>query len=100
MWPNARISVMGSETAAEVLASVKRDGMAARGHEWSKREVRAFKKKIQDQVEKQSHPYYATARLWDDGIIDPAATREVLGIGLATASNGPVEDTKFGVFRM
>jgi 3-methylcrotonyl-CoA carboxylase beta subunit len=100
MWPNARISVMGSETAAEVLAIVKRDSMAAKGKEWARREELAFKKEVGVQVEKQSLPYYATARLWDDGIIDPATTREVLGIGLATVSNGPAEDTKYGVFRM
>lgn len=100
MWPNARIGVMGSDTAAEILASVKRDNMQARDEAWDKGAEKAFKKKIRDQFEHQGHPYYATARLWDDGIIDPIATRDILGMGLATVSNGPIEATEYSVFRM
>lgn len=100
MWPNARISVMGGEQAAGVMAQVKRDGMALRGEDWSAEEEAAFKQPIQEQYETQGHPYYASARLWDDGIIDPAQTREVLGLGLSAALNKPIEETKFGVFRM
>jgi 3-methylcrotonyl-CoA carboxylase beta subunit len=101
MWPNARISVMGGEQAASVLATVKRDGIELKGGKWSKDEEDAFKKPIRDQYEHQGHPYYATARLWDDGIIDPADTRRVLGLGLATAENAPLEQGgRFGVFRM
>ncbi|MFY0663274.1 MAG: methylcrotonoyl-CoA carboxylase [Natronospirillum sp.] len=100
MWPNARISVMGGEQAAGVMAQVKRDGMAARGETWTAEEEAAFKQPIQEQYETQGHPYYASARLWDDGIIDPAQTREVLGLGLSAALNKPIEETKFGVFRM
>jgi 3-methylcrotonyl-CoA carboxylase beta subunit len=99
-WPNARISVMGGEQAASVLATVKRDGIEKDGGKWSKEEEEAFKAPIRDQYERQGHPYYATARLWDDGVIDPADTRRVLGLALATAMNAPVEETKFGVFRM
>jgi 3-methylcrotonyl-CoA carboxylase beta subunit len=100
MWPNARISVMGGEQAASVLATVKRDGMEAKGGQWSADEETAFKAPIKAQYETQGHPYYATARLWDDGIIDPADTRRVLALGLAAARNAPVTDVKFGVFRM
>ncbi len=100
MWPNARISVMGGEQAANVLAQVRRDGKAARGESWSARAERAFKAPILDQYATQGHPYYATARLWDDGIIDPADTRLVLGLGLSAALNAPIEKTTFGVFRM
>jgi 3-methylcrotonyl-CoA carboxylase beta subunit len=100
MWPNARISVMGSETAAAVLAQVKRDALAAQGKDWSVEEEAAFRQPIREQYEMQGHPYYATARLWDDGVIDPADTRMVLGLGLAVAANAPVEPTRFGVFRM
>lgn len=100
MWPNARISVMGGEQAASVLATVKRDGMEARGEEWSADEEAAFKDPILDQYETQGHPYYATARLWDDGIIDPKDTRTVLGLGISASLNAPIEPTKFGVFRM
>ncbi len=100
MWPNARISVMGGEQAASVLATVKRDGIEAKGGQWSAEEEDAFKSPIRQQYEVQGHPYYATARLWDDGIIDPADTRRVLALGLSTAMNKPIEDTKFGVFRM
>jgi 3-methylcrotonyl-CoA carboxylase beta subunit len=100
MWPNARISVMGGEQAASVLATVRRDGIEAKGGTWSAEEEDAFKQPIRDQYERQGHPYYASARLWDDGVIDPAQTRDVLGLGLSAAMNAPIEDTRFGVFRM
>jgi 3-methylcrotonyl-CoA carboxylase beta subunit len=100
MWPNARISVMGGEQAASVLATVRRDGMAASGKAWSKEEEDAFKAPIRAQYETQGHPYYATARLWDDGVIDPAQTRRVLGLAISASQNAPVEKTRFGVFRM
>ena len=100
MWPNARISVMGGEQAASVLATVKRDGIEAKGGQWSAAEEEAFKAPIKQQYEEQGHPYYATARLWDDGVIDPADTRRVLALGLSAALNTPTPDTKFGVFRM
>ena len=100
MWPNARISVMGGEQAASVLAQVKRDGMEARGQKWSAGEEEAFRKPIREQYETQGHPYYATARIWDDGIIDPADTRTVLGLGISASLNAPPEKTEFGVFRM
>ena len=100
MWPNARISVMGGEQAASVLATVRRDGMEAAGKRWSKEEEEAFKAPIREQYETQGHPYYASARLWDDGIIDPADTRRALGLALSAAMNAPVEETKFGIFRM
>jgi 3-methylcrotonyl-CoA carboxylase beta subunit len=100
MWPNARISVMGGEQAASVLATVKRDGIELKGGEWNAAEEEAFKAPIRKQYEVQGHPYYATARLWDDGIIDPADTHRVLALGLAASRNAPIEDTKFGLFRM
>ena len=100
MWPNARISVMGGEQAASVLATVKRDGIEAKGGTWSAEEEEAFKAPIRQQYEDQGHPYYASARLWDDGVIDPVDTRRVLALGLSAARNAPIEDTKFGVFRM
>jgi len=100
MWPNARISVMGGEQAASVLATVRRDGIEGKGGTWSKEEEEAFKSPIREQYEVQGHPYYASARLWDDGVIDPAQTRDVLGLGLAACMNSPIEDTRFGVFRM
>ena len=100
MWPNARISVMGGEQAASVLATVKRDGIEAAGKSWSKDEEEAFKAPIRAQYETQGHPYYASARLWDDGIIDPADTRRVLGLALSASMNAPAEETKFGIFRM
>ena len=100
MWPNARISVMGGEQAASVLAQVRRDNLAARGQDWPAAEEEAFKAPLRDQFEDQGHPYYATARLWDDGIIDPADTRRVLGLSLSAALNAPIERTRFGVFRM
>jgi 3-methylcrotonyl-CoA carboxylase beta subunit len=99
-WPNARISVMGGEQAASVLATVKRDGIEARKGTWSKEEEEAFKAPIREQYERQGHPYYASARLWDDGVIDPADTRRVLALALAATRNAPLEDTRFGVFRM
>ena len=100
MWPNARICVMGGEQAAGVLATVKRDGIEARGGTWSAEEEAVFKQPILDQFGAQSHPYYASARLWDDGVIDPADTRRVLALGLSASLNAPIEDTKFGIFRM
>ena len=100
MWPNARISVMGGEQAASVLATVKRDGIEAKGGTWSVGEEDAFKAPIRTQYEVQGHPYFATARLWDDGIIDPADTRRVLALGLSASLNAPIADTTFGVFRM
>ncbi|MEO6353268.1 MAG: carboxyl transferase domain-containing protein [Burkholderiaceae bacterium] len=100
MWPNARISVMGGDQAAGVLATVKRDGIELKGGEWSAEEEAAFKQPIKEQYEHQGHPYYASARLWDDGVIDPADTRTVLGLGLSAALNAPIPDTKFGLFRM
>ncbi|AKH19410.1 carboxyl transferase domain-containing protein [Sedimenticola thiotaurini] len=100
MWPNARVSVMGGEQAANVLGQIKRDALEGRGENWSAEEEEAFKAPIRDQYERQGHPYYASARLWDDGIIDPADTRTVLGLGLSAALNAPVEKTRFGIFRM
>ncbi len=100
MWPNARISVMGGEQAAAVLAQVRRDGLAARGEDWQETEEEAFKAPIRAQYEAQGHPYYASARLWDDGIVDPAETRLVLALSIAAALNAPIEKTRFGVFRM
>jgi 3-methylcrotonyl-CoA carboxylase beta subunit len=99
-WPNARISVMGGEQAASVLATVKRDGIEAKKGTWSKEEEDAFKSPIREQYERQGHPYYASARLWDDGVIDPADTRRVLGLALAATLNSPAEPTRYGVFRM
>src|SRR5580700_3962104 len=100
MWPNARISVMGGEQAAAVLATVRRDGMAARGQEWPAAEEEDFKAPIRAQYETQGHPYYASARLWDDGIIDPAETRMTLALAISASLNAPIEPTRFGVFRM
>ncbi|WP_374412917.1 carboxyl transferase domain-containing protein [Hydrogenophaga sp.] len=100
MWPNARISVMGGEQAASVLATVRRDGIEAKGGQWSAEEEAAFKAPIKEQYEVQGHPYYATARLWDDGVIDPADTRRVLALGLSASLNAPIPETKFGLFRM
>ena len=100
MWPNARISVMGGEQAASVLAQVKRDGIEKAGNAWSHGEEEAFKAPIRAQYEVQGHPYYASARLWDDGVIDPADTRMVLGLGLSASLNAPIERSQFGVFRM
>ncbi len=100
MWPNARICVMGGEQAASVLATVRRDGIEAKGGSWSAAEEAAFKQPLLDQFAHQSHPYFASARLWDDGVIDPADTRRVLALGLSAALNTPIPDTRFGVFRM
>ena len=100
MWPNARISVMGGTQAASVLAQVRRDGMEAQGKTWPAEAEEAFMAPIKQQYETQGHPYYATARLWDDGIIDPADTRMVLGLGLSAALNAPIAPSRFGLFRM
>ena len=101
MWPNARISVMGGEQAASVLATVKRDGIEGKGGSWSAEQEAAFKQPILDQFEHQAHPYFASARLWDDGVIDPADTRRVLALALSASLNAPIPDApKFGVFRM
>jgi len=99
-WPNSRISVMGGEQAANVLAQVKRDQKERAGETWPEEEEAAFKQPILDQYEEQGHPYYASARLWDDGVIDPAQTREVLGLAISAALNRAIEETRFGVFRM
>ena len=99
-WPNSRISVMGGEQAAGVLATVKRDGIERTGGSWTAEEEAEFKRPTIEMFERQSHPLYASARLWDDGIVDPRRTREVLALSLSAALNAPVEETKFGVFRM
>ena len=100
MWPNARISVMGGEQAASVLATVKRDGMEARGESWSAEDEEAFKAPIREKYEAEGSPYYSTARLWDDGVIAPSQTRDVVGLALSACLNAPIEKTRFGVFRM
>ncbi len=100
MWPNARISVMGGEQAATVLATIRRDGLEARGEEWSTEDEAAFMGPIRAQYEEQGHPYFASARLWDDGIIDPVDTRLVLGLSISASLNAPIPETPFGVFRM
>ena len=100
MWPNARISVMGGEQAAGVMAQVTKDNLARKGESMSDEQEQQLKQPIVDQYEKQGHPYYASARLWDDGIIDPAQTRDVLGLSIAASLNAPIEDSRFGVFRM
>ena len=100
MWPNARICVMGGEQAAAVLATVRRDGIEGKGGTWSADEEAKFKQPILDQFEHQSHPYYASARLWDDGVIDPADTRRMLALGIRTSLNAPIPEPKFGIFRM
>jgi 3-methylcrotonyl-CoA carboxylase beta subunit len=100
-WPNSRISVMGGEQAASVLATVRRDALEARGETWPAEEEAAFKAPIRERFETEGDPYYATARLWDDGIIDPAQTRDVLGLAISAALNAPIpERARFGVFRM
>jgi len=99
-WPNARISVMGGEQAASVLATVKRGQLEAAGGGWAAEEEEAFKQPIREQYERQGHPYYASARLWDDGVIDPLETRRILALCLATVRNAPEADTRFGLFRM
>ena len=91
---------MGGEQAASVLATVRRDSLAAKGENWTAEQEELFKKPIREQYEHQGHPTFATARLWDDGIIDPAETRTVLGLSISAALNAPIEDTRFGVFRM
>ena len=100
MWPNARIGVMGGEQAASVLATVRRDGIEAKGGTWSAADEAAFKQPILDQFAEQAHPYFASARLWDDGVIDPADTRRVLALGLSASLNAPIGEPRFGVFRM
>jgi len=100
MWPNARISVMGGEQAATVLATIRRDAIEAKGGAWSPDEEAAFKAPLRSQYEREGHPYYASARLWDDGVIDPADTRQVLALGISAALHQPIEPTRFGVFRM
>jgi 3-methylcrotonyl-CoA carboxylase beta subunit len=101
MWPNARISVMGGEQASLVLSTVKRDGLQGRGEDWPKQEQEEFEKEIREQYETQGHPYFATARLWDDGIIDPVDTRKMLGQAISASMNRPrISDTPHGIFRM
>jgi 3-methylcrotonyl-CoA carboxylase beta subunit len=99
-WPNSRISVMGGEQAASVLATVKRDALEQRGETWSAEEEEALRAPVRQRYENEGNPYYATARLWDDGIIDPAQTRDVLGLALSATLNAPIPPTRFGVFRM
>ena len=100
MWPNSRISVMGGEQAASVLATVRRDALEAAGETWSEADEEAFKNPVREQYDHQGHPYYAAARLWNDGVVDPAQSREVLGLSLSVALNAPIATTRFGVFRM
>jgi 3-methylcrotonyl-CoA carboxylase beta subunit len=99
-WPNARISVMGGPQAASVLATVRRDNIEAEGRTWSDAEEAAFKKPVLENFEREGHPYYATARLWDDGIITPQETRRVVALALSAALNAPIPDMRWGVFRM
>lgn len=100
MWPNARISVMGGEQAAGVMATVTKVKMEREGKKWTDADEEKLKNPIRDKYEREGHPYYASARLWDDGVIDPADTRRVLGLAISAALNAPVEETKYGVFRM
>ncbi len=100
MWPNARISVMGGEQAATVLTTVKRDQLAREGQTLSSDAERGIREPILDKYEREGSPYYSTARLWDDGIIDPARTRDLLGLALSASFNAPVPPPRFGVFRM
>ena len=100
MWPNARISVMGGEQAASVLATVRRDNFERRGEDWSDEDEVAFRAPIVEQYDREGHPYYASARIWDDGIIDPAETRRTLAMSISASLNKPIEKTSFGVFRM
>ncbi len=100
MWPNARISVMGGEQAANVLATIQKDNMELKGEKWSEEEEREFKRPILEKYEKEGMPYYSSARLWDDGIIAPEDTRRVLGLSLSASYNAPIPTPKFGVFRM
>jgi 3-methylcrotonyl-CoA carboxylase beta subunit len=99
-WPNARVSLMGSEQAASVLAAVRRDNIEAAGEKWSEVEEAEFKQPIREQFDTESNPYFATARLWDDGIITPSETRRVLALCYSVALNAPIPETKFGVFRI
>jgi len=99
-WPNSRISVMGGEQAASVLATLRRDAIESKGENWTAEQEDEFKNPIRQQYERQGHPYYASARLWDDGVIDPAQSRQVLALSLSVALNAPIEETHFGVFRM
>ncbi|MDX5359934.1 MAG: methylcrotonoyl-CoA carboxylase, partial [Alphaproteobacteria bacterium] len=99
-WPNARISVMGAEQAASVLATVRRDGIEREGGQWSTEEEEAFKSPIRAQFEDEGHPYFGSARLWDDGVIAPSDTRRVVGLALSATLNAPIPDPRFGVFRM
>ncbi len=100
MWPNARISVMGGEQAASVLTQVKSASLKKKGESWKEEDAQIFKDKMVARYEHMANPYYASARLWDDGIIDPASTRDVLGLCLSASLNAPIPDTKYGVFRM
>jgi 3-methylcrotonyl-CoA carboxylase beta subunit len=100
MWPNARISVMGGEQAASVLATIRRDNIEAKGGAWTPEQEEEFKRPLREQFEREGHPYYASARLWDDGVIDPADTRDVLGLAISASLNAPPEPTRFGLFRM
>ncbi|MBP9731697.1 MAG: methylcrotonoyl-CoA carboxylase, partial [Moraxellaceae bacterium] len=100
MWPNARISVMGGEQAASVLTDVKKASLAKKGVEWTAEQESEFKQPLLEKYNREAHPYYASARLWDDGIIDPASTRDVLGLAISASLNAPIPDTRFGVFRM
>jgi 3-methylcrotonyl-CoA carboxylase beta subunit len=99
-WPNARVSVMGGQQAASVLATVRRDNIEAEGRTWSAEDEAAFKKPVLEAYEREGHPYFGTAHIWDDGIIAPRETRRVLGLAFAATLNAPIESTKFGVFRM
>jgi 3-methylcrotonyl-CoA carboxylase beta subunit len=100
MWPNARISVMGADQAATVLATVRRDQLEASGEDWPPEAEEKFKRPILETYDRQGSPYYSTARLWDDGIIDPLDTRRVLGLALGAAANAPLGPVRYGVFRM
>ena len=100
MWPNARISVMGGEQAASVLAQVRKAKLQKAGKKWDPKEEKQFIEQITEQYDNQGHPYYSSARIWDDGIIDPLQTRDVLGMALAASLNAPIEETHFGVFRI
>ena len=100
MWPNARISVMGGEQAAGVLSTIKRDQMEKKERPWTDEQDEEFRKPILDTYQKQGHPFYASARLWDDGVIEPTQTRKVLARCMEISRNAPIEETKFGVFRM
>jgi 3-methylcrotonyl-CoA carboxylase beta subunit len=100
MWPNARISVMGGDQAASVLSTVRRDQREARGQSWPAEAEEEFKAPVREQYEHQGSPYYSTARLWDDGVIDPLDTRRVLGLALSAAGGAPLGDVRYGTFRM